>query len=197
GGGSVWFLADLLSAALPSGNFTGFIVTGGTLTSSAPLSFESGVYVAPAGSTLTVKVNLSPASSPLNPVGIGADAAAAIFKPPAEVTIRFEETGATFVAVDVASAQLYGSTVSLACSGGRPILAVELPLVVVPCHASPAGVTFSTVHSTQFAPSGTASVKQAGWALPLAATSINSLPEAAGPGTGLIKFAGGASVRTE
>ena len=55
GPGSVWFLADLLSAALPSGNFTGFIITGGTFTSSAPMNFESGVYVAPAGATLTVK----------------------------------------------------------------------------------------------------------------------------------------------
>jgi hypothetical protein len=194
GPGSVWFLADLLSAALPSGNFTGFIITGGTFTSSAPMNFESGVYVAPVGATLTVKVSLSQSASPPNPSGVGADAVAAIFKPPTEVTIRFEQTGATFVAVDAASAQLYGSVISLAWSGGTPVQAAGLPLVVVPCHFSPTNLGFSTVHSTQFVPSGTASITRAGWALQLTATSVNNLPEGAGPGTALIEFAGGASV---
>ncbi|MBV8585988.1 MAG: hypothetical protein JO308_06850 [Verrucomicrobia bacterium] len=45
-------------------------------------------------------------------------------------------------------------------------------------------------------PSGAALITHAGWALPLAATSISNLPEAAGPGTALIEFGVGASVHT-
>ena len=196
GTGSMWFLADLLSAALPHNNFTGFTVTGGKLSSSAPLSFQSGTYVVPVGATLTVHATLSPAPSPRNPGKPGADAAAAVFTPPAEVTIRFHETGAVFVAVGVASAQSYGSTIKLDWNKSTPVRAEGLPVVVVPCHASAPAYGFSTVHSTQFMPSGAGSITLAGWALPLSATTVTSLPEAAGPGTALIEFAKGASIRT-
>src|SRR5262249_23250115 len=51
GAGSVWFLAKWLSPALPDG-FTGFSISGGTLTSTAPLQLDNGVFVAPTGATL-------------------------------------------------------------------------------------------------------------------------------------------------
>ncbi|MGA8481803.1 MAG: hypothetical protein WB696_27880 [Chthoniobacterales bacterium] len=196
GTGSVWFLADLLSSALPHGNFTGFAVTGGTLSSSAPLSYQSGVYVVPAGATLTVTLSLSPAPPPLNPGGPGADAAAAVFTPPADVTIRFQQSGAVFVAVAASSTQAYGSTVKLDWNKNTPVQASGLPVVVVPCEASPPNLAFHTAHSTLFGPSGAGLVTLAGWALPVAAISVTSLPEAAGPGTGLIEFGNGASVQT-
>jgi hypothetical protein len=190
--GSVWFLADLLSAALPHKNFTGFTITGGKLSSSAPLSFQNGTYVVPTGATVTVSATLSPTPLAPNPRGPGADAAAAAFRPPADVTIRFHETGAVFVAVGGASAKAYGSTIKLVWNQGTPMQAGVLPVVVVPCDASLPSFDFSTVHSTQFVPSGAGSITLAGWALPLSATTIANLPEAAGPGTALIEFAKGA-----
>ena len=196
GTGSMWFLADLLSATLPHNNFTGFAVTGGKLSSSAPLSFQSGTYVVPVGATLTIKATLSPAPSLRNPGKPGADAAASFFTPPAEITMRFHETGAIFVAVEVASVQSYGSTTKLDWNKSTPVQADELPVVVVPCRASSPAFDFSTAHSTQFMLSGAGSITLAGWALPLLATTVTSLPEAAGPGTALIKFAKGASIRT-
>ncbi|MBV9406901.1 MAG: hypothetical protein JO211_16250, partial [Acidobacteriaceae bacterium] len=45
GSGSIWFLANLLSSSFPSGNFTGVSITGGTLESSAPMTYQTGVYV--------------------------------------------------------------------------------------------------------------------------------------------------------
>jgi hypothetical protein len=197
GAGSAWFLANLLSSALPGGTFTGFAITGGTLSSSAPLSFQSGVYVAPAGATLTVTVTLSPAPPPVTTGGPGADADAAAFTPPPNVTIRFQQSGAAFTGVADSIASAYGSTVKLQWKQQTPVQVTGLSLIVVPCDASPPNFAFHTVNSTLFTPSGIGAITLAGWALPLASTSITSLPEAVGPGTGLVEFGVGASIQTQ
>ena len=196
GAGSAWFLANLLSAALPSDDFTGFAISGGALTSSAPLSYQNGVYVLPAGAILTATMTLAPVAPPMSAGGPGADAAAASFTPPSHVTIVFKEASAEFTAVADSSGHAYGSTVKLHWNKKMPVQVAGMPLIVVPGDPSPAKFAFHTVDSTLFTPSGSGVVTLAGWALPLAATSITSLPEAAGPGTGLIEFATGASVKT-
>jgi acetamidase/formamidase family protein len=111
--GSVWFTAKWLAATLPDG-FTGFSITGGTLASSAPLSLQNGVYVAPAGATLTLKCTLAPAPVPAGPAAPGADALAARFMPPLNITIVFKQSSAVLQAVGDASATAYGSTVATA-----------------------------------------------------------------------------------
>ena len=107
--GSVWFTAKWLAATLPDG-FTGFSITGGTLASSAPLSLQNGVYVAPAGATLTLKCTLAPAPVPAGPAAPGADALAARFMPPLNITIVFKQSSAVLQAVGDASATAYGSS---------------------------------------------------------------------------------------
>jgi len=196
GAGSVWFLADLLSPALPGGNFAGFAITGGTLTSSAPLSFQNGTYVAPAGATLTLAVTLAAAPPPVGSGGPGADAAAAVFTPPANVTIVFQQASAVFQGIDDFGAQAYGSAITLHWNRQTPVQAPGLPAIVVPCDPSPPDIAFQTVHSTLFTPAGVGTITLAGWALPLAATDITGLPEAAGPGMALIEFDAGASIQT-
>jgi hypothetical protein len=65
-------------------------------------------------------VSLSQSPSALNPSG------GVLMQPQpflSQVTIRFEQTGATFVAVDAASTQLYGSFISLVWRGGTPVQA--------------------------------------------------------------------------
>ncbi|HLI10047.1 MAG TPA: hypothetical protein VKY65_00480 [Alphaproteobacteria bacterium] len=196
GAGSAWFLANMLSPAFPGGSFTGLAITGGALNSSAPLSFQNGVYVVPANATLTVTLTLAPASLPVSSGGPGADAAAAIFTPPPNVTIRFQQSGAAFEAIADSSAQAYGSTVKLHWNRQAPIQVTGLPALLVPCEVSTPNFPFDTVRSTLFTPSGVGAITQAGWALPLAATASASLPEAAGPGAGLVAFAPGASIQT-
>src|SRR5579875_3535101 len=127
GAGSAWFLANMLSPAFPGGSFTGLAITGGALNSSAPLSFQNGVYVVPANATLTVTLTLAPASLPVSSGGPGADAAAAIFTPPPNVTIRFQQSGAAFEAIADSSAQAYGSTVKLHWNRQAPIQVTGLP----------------------------------------------------------------------
>jgi hypothetical protein len=192
GAGSVWFLADLLSAALPAGNFTGFTIAGGSLACSAPMNLTGGAYVIPSGATLTATFTLAPA-----PPATGADdAAAASFTPPANVTIVFQQSGAAFHIVDDARANAYGSSIRLHWNHNTPSQIATLPTLIVPCDPAPASFAFSTVKSSLFTPSGSASITLAGWALPLAVTTISTLPEAAGPGAGLVECGPGVSVGT-
>jgi hypothetical protein len=197
GAGSVWFLANLLSTAFPAGSFTGFSITGGTLASTSPLSLQNGIYVVPAGATLTLTATLAPATSPASFGDPGADAAAAVFTPPASVTIAFKQSSAAFQTVADSSAEAYGTTIALSWNQEALAAVTGLPQLLVPCSASLASFDFLGVQSKIFTPSGTAPISQAGWVLPLAATSITTLPEAAGPGTGLIRLSTGASIAAQ
>jgi len=195
GAGSVWFLAKWLSPALPDG-FTGFSISSGTLTSTAPLQLDNGVFVAPTGATLTLTATLV-ANSPSGPVSPGADVVAAQFTPPASVTLVFKPSSAVFQSIADFVATAYGTTVNLHRNDESPAAATQLPQVVIPCTPSPAHFAFSTVLSNIFTPSGSAPISHAGWVLPLAPTSIATLPEAAGPGACMLQLSAGASLLTQ
>jgi len=139
GPGTVWFLANLLSPALPGGNFAGFAITGGTLHCSTALSFQNGVYVIPAGATVTITVNPAPTPAPVNPGDPGVDGALAIFTPPANVTIRFQQSSAAFTAVADSSAQAYGVTVTLHWNHQTRVQASGVPVELLPVEHSRQG----------------------------------------------------------
>jgi hypothetical protein len=48
GAGSLWFETNLMVPAVAEGSFSGFLISGGTLTASSTITLESGTYVAPA-----------------------------------------------------------------------------------------------------------------------------------------------------
>jgi hypothetical protein len=197
GAGSVWFLASLLGAAFETGAFTGFTITGGTLLSTQPFTFANGVYEVPAGAALTLTVSLAPASQTGTGAVAGPDAAAATATPPAELVIEFTEANATLLRVDEAQAQAYGSSVTLQWTGAAPTPSAGLPEVLIPCTASSVSFGFTTAASHVFAPSQTAPINAAGWALPLVVTGIAALPEAAGAGVCELHLGGGAELSTE
>ncbi len=71
------------------------------------------------------------------------------------------------------------------------VASAELPReIVVPCNPSPANFSFTSASSEIFTPSGGAPIAQAGWALPLATTSITTLPGVAGPGAAVLELDG-------
>jgi len=193
GSGSVWFLAEWLETSLPAGSFTGFSIASGTLVSSQAMTIENGVYVLPPAATLTVTMQLAAAPHAGTTSGPGA-----VFTPPSEVTLVFKPSGAVFQSIAPAGAKAYGSSVTLNWNAsGSTIKAVkELPEILVPCTASPASFTFSNAAPGIFEPSGSASVTDAGWALPLVATAITNLPDAAGPGAALLRFGSGGTLKT-
>lgn len=198
GAGSVWFLASLLGTAFEAGAFTGFTITGGTLVGTQPFTFANGVYEAPAGSALTLTVSLAPTAQAATGAVTGPDAAAATATPPAEIVIEFTESGATLQVVANAQARAYGDSVTLHWAGEAPTpSAAGLPEVLIPCTAAPASFGFTDAASQVFAPSGSAPIIGAAWALPLAATAITALPEAAGPGVCELHLGSGAELVTE
>ena len=197
GSGSVWFLAQMLAAAFPAGAFTGFSVTGGALDCSSPLNLQNGVYVVPPGATLSLTASLAAAAPPTSSGDPGADAAAARFTPPSGITIVFRPTNATFQNIADCSVSAYGTTVSLHRNREAPVASPELHQIVIPCDPSRPDFAFSKVASGLFEPSGTASISHVGWGLPLASTTITTLPEAAGPGACVLQLHAGASIETE
>jgi hypothetical protein len=196
GSGSVWFPAEWLASALPAGSFTGFSISGGTLISSQPMNNQDGVYVIPNGATLTVNMTLVPSAPVTSSGNPGADAAAAVFTPPAEVEMIFEPSSAKFQSISNANAKAYGSSVSLQWNEATPVALEVVPEIAIPCTPSPAGFSFQTALSEIFTPSGSAAVTNAAWGLPLVATSISSLPENAGPGAAVLALSAGASLQT-
>ena len=195
GAGSVWFSAPLLAPSAAAGSFTGFLISGGTLTSSAPMTVQNGAYVLPGGATLTLTATLAPPASGSG--APGADLTGASIALPASVTIQFTQTYATVTALAEASVTLYGSSVSIAwpsftvdlLPGGAGLVVVGAP--------NTASFGFNTVKSTAFIPSGTAKLVGAGWMLPIAATTITALGEAAGAGSLLLVLTHGAAAKSQ
>jgi len=192
GAGSVWFATHLLVPSIAAGNFSGFRISGGTLTASAPVALQGGTYVAPAGTTLTLTASLAP---PAPGTGTpGADLTGATIALPATVTITFTQAAATVQALANSSATLYGSTVSLTWNHATPQALTGFPAILIPCAASVTGFDFKTVASKVFQPSGHAALNGAGWSLPVATSTVTALGEAAGAGSLVLELGAGASL---
>ena len=192
GGGSIWFETNLLVPGVATGSFSGFLISGGTLTATATVTLQGGAYVAPAGTTLTVTANLAP--PPAGSGSPGADLTSAMIMLPASVTIVFTQSSATIEALGSLSLKLYGTEVGLAWNRAAPTALTGFPAILIPCTASVAAFDFATVASKLFTPSGTATVNAAGWSLPIAVTAVAQLGAASGAGSLVLELGPGASL---
>ena len=82
-------------------------------------------------------------------------------------------------------------------TGAAPASSAGLPEVLIPCTVSPVSFDFTNAASHVFAPSKTAPIAAAAWALPLAVTGIATLPEAASAGVCELHLGSGAELSTE
>jgi hypothetical protein len=197
GTGSVWILASLLGAGFPAGEFTGFRILGGTLSSTEALAAEASGYAVPIGATLTLTMSLAPPAAATAASVVGPDAAAATFSPPPEVTVVIDASTAAFTAVGASQAGAYGTALTLSWTGQSPTAAATPPAVLVPVTPSTDSFEFTDVASTVLRPSEAAPITEAAWALPLTATTVAALPEAAGPGACLLTLGAGAAVAAD
>ena len=111
GAGSVWFETHLLVPSVAAGSFSGFRISGGMLTASAPVTLVGTTFVAPIGATLTLTATLAP---PATGSGMpGGDLTDATIDLPASITLVFTQNAANVEALGNASLRLYGSTVDL------------------------------------------------------------------------------------
>lgn len=192
GAGSVWFQTPMLVPGVAAGSFSGFRIRGGKLTSSAPWTQSGGVFVAPAGATLTLEAALdSPAPGSGAP---GADLTDATIGLPTTVTISFTQAAASVQALDHSSLTLYGSKVGFTWNKAAPDALAGFPAILVPCTADVASFDFKKVASKIFEPKGNAPINTAGWSLPIAVTTIAALGEAEGAGSLVLELGSGASL---
>jgi hypothetical protein len=191
GPGSVWIKASLLDPTAPAGGFCGFRVSGGTLTSSAAVTLQSNAYVAPAGATLTLQARLAPPDAGTGTPG--GDLTAASVGLPHTIAIQFTQTAATITALGDAHLQLYGSTVGITWPQRTPRALPNMPLMVVGGQPSTHSFAFASVKSADFVPAGTASITSAGWAMPIAITTIDALGESSGAGSLVLGLGAGAT----
>jgi hypothetical protein len=197
GAGSVWFATNLLVPSVAAGSFSGFLISGGTLTASQTVTLQSGTYVAPAGTTLTLTATLAPPATPATPSGagtLGEDFTSAVVALPKTVTIVFTQTTATVQALASSSLKLYGSTVDFTFDEAPSQAITGFPSILVPCAVSSPSFDFASVTSTIFKPSGTATVTAGGWSLPITVTTLASLGEASGAGSLVLELGAGASL---
>jgi hypothetical protein len=191
GAGSVWFAANLLVPAA-AGTFCGFLISGGTVVSSAPLTLSGGAYTIPTGATLTLTAQLAP------PPRAGATSRPSDFngsdvKLPDSVTIVFAQTSATVKVLGASSLSLYGNAIALTWNGDQANLIAGFPAILIPCAPNIHDFAFSSVTST-FKPSGKAPINVTGWSLPLATTTIGALGEASGAGSLVLELGAGATL---
>jgi hypothetical protein len=192
GAGSVWFETNLLVSSVAAGSFSGFLISGGTLTASALLTLQSGTYVAPPGTTLTMTANLAPPAAGTG--SPGADLTGATIALPASVTIVFTQGSATVTALGNSGVTLYGTAVELVRNTAAPQALTGFPAILIPCTASISTFGFAMVASKLFVPSGTAAINGAGWSLPIATTILANLGAASSAGSLVLELGAGASL---
>ncbi|MBV9007837.1 MAG: hypothetical protein JO354_01555, partial [Verrucomicrobia bacterium] len=193
--GSVWIDAQFLAAACPASSWTGFLISGGTLTLGAYTVSSGQIVIGPAAN-FTLTANLAQPTPPPPVTGPGADASAVTATLPATITIAFTPTSATITAFANISATVYGDALSIKRNAQAPAYNPNLQGLFVPgdiVGAGPAQFTFKTVKSTLFMPSGTAPIVAAGWILPVAVTTPDKLGQAAGTGTVALALGAGAT----
>jgi hypothetical protein len=180
GSGSIWFRAPWFATGAPPDSLTGFQIQSGSIDFSVAVPTISGVVVIPAGSTFRLSAQLAPNPAPTPAKGPGADANHATVKTPINIQIDFIENSATLVSLDDSSLISYGTTVNFHWNNAHPAFASGQ--IAIPCDLDVATFSFSSVRSTLFLPSGSATIAAGGWALPAPETAIANLGEADGAG---------------
>jgi len=187
--GSIWFASQQLAPTAPSGGYTGLKIKGGTLTLSQPLSLSASEIIVPAGVTCTLALKLDSGTAPSGS-GAGQDGRLSACNTPTDVTMEFVFAGARITVAGKAQLQAYGSKVGVAPqTHPAPKYDSTTGRIFIPATTDVTQFKIVNVESDVFAPSGSAPVTSAAWALPVAVTPPASLGAASGAG-GLVLILG-------
>jgi hypothetical protein len=190
--GSLWVSAQLLAPAAPAGSYTGFAISGGTLTFSAAPTLGAGGLEVATGTMVTLTVSPQYQPGPIGGGEPGADGGAVVADLPGEVTFVFTSGGAEITALGNASLTVFGATVGLAWEAAAPVYEAALGELLVPLTPDHPVFTPASHLSDLFALNGSATVQAGAWALPVATTQAAQLGTASG--AGLLTLALGAGM---
>lgn len=189
GAGSIWFAADLFTAA-PTGVYSGIRVKGGSIRFSSLPDLGDDEVVLPAGTTCEIEIEIDP---PKPGTHARADLAASTFVPPRRLAISIRSSGATITALDAGAMDVYGAKLKLA-PGTAPVRYVAaLNRLAIPLQFDQPHLSVAKVKSKLFTPEGQAVIATAALALPAATIDPADLGAASGVGAFLLELDAGLS----
>lgn len=165
--GSLWLKAAALVPGRQPDEFVGMRITGGTVELEGVLSSAGSSVTVDRRWRLRVEPDLEvPQSGPVSTSCPGTDAAQAVVSLPASAAFEFTPTGKACHFAD-AEATVYGSTIRLTRSQDPPRYEHTARTIVVPGEPSESEFAFTDVRSDLWSVSGTATLGDCGWALPV------------------------------
>ncbi|WP_437912531.1 hypothetical protein WME73_36275 [Sorangium sp. So ce302] len=184
GPSTVWLRADLLTPSAPSGTFVGLRGKGGQLVFSPPPVDAGGKLTVPSGGSCHMHLNLRvPAAARVSGGRAGIDAAEALIALPDTFSFVLASGRAAVTAVGCASWELYGQPIGFEWrQGASPFFEPSLQSVVIPMSPSASEIGVDVERSPFANVEGSAPIRRAGWALPVAAIDVAHPTEAAGSG---------------
>ena len=192
--GSLWVALTAFNIPQATSGFVGISFSSGTLQHAGNVTNLASEVIIGKGGSLTLELELAAQASPVFLPGLGQDAEQMSLNLPAQITITFTEAGATVVAIDSASATVYGTSVTLTRTALPPRLrpvSTGIDFLLFPCETSIPQFSFQTVLSKHVAPAGQSAVTDAGWALPITLSPPQQLGAASSAGLVVLELGAG------
>jgi len=182
--GSVWINAALIAAGAPPNQFCGLKIKGGTIKFSSSVTLSSNSITIPAGTVVTVDLNLdSTLASGDAPGGIGLDAKNSRLMLPESFSFSFSNAGFNITAAGNGSWNLYGQDNNFSYAAGvANFYLAQFNRVMIPYRNSAADFKIVKCDSKVINIKESASIQTSAWSLSCAVLDVNNPLEAAGAG---------------
>lgn len=193
--GSVWILSKLLAPTAPNGAYSGVRIKRGNLKLSSPASVVGGTLQINPSTKVTLELVLDPPAEMEPAPGPGGDARESSFSPPAKVTFSFTASGGKLKKSSNAAALVYGNAFKLVRAEEAGVYESLLNRIMLPFNVNPDHIKINGVRSELFGLKGQTAVVGGSWSLSVAVASPESLGEASGVGSIVVRAAPGLLAR--
>ncbi len=186
---SIWINAHLFSSSAPDNEFCGLTVKSGTLHFTKNVHLTNGVMTAPAGTIVTVTLELvQQVDNSVSPDETGIDAKNAVIQLPQSFSFSFSDSGTQVLSAGDASWTLYEEPDSFTFDSNTPATYFA-PVNGVFISYKSSNTKFDAIKSQSIVCDirGSAPIFGAAWGLTCAAIDINNPLEANGIGAMIIR----------
>ena len=186
--GSVWIRSQLLTSSAPPGAYTGVKIKGGKISFSSPVTISGDTIIVNGADDCELKLDLDqPLDNPALDTITGDDAKNLTIKLPSTVSVLCKPGSASISAAGDMALGFYGSSYKFTRISSPPVYEPVLNRILVPYKGDKDICSLLAVNSTLFRISGSASIIDRSWALPVTVAHISQLGEADGIGAIAIK----------
>ena len=180
--GSVWILSRALSPVAPAGGYSGIRIKRGRLRLSSAPTAGGLTLTIPAGTRVTLELELDPPASTAPASAPGKDALAATVKVPERATFLFTTAGGLLQSAEDAKLKAFGAGFSFHRESASAAYEPAINRVLFPFAFEPDELVVSTSESPLCTVAGSAPVTLGAWALPVAVAPPSELGGAIGAG---------------